>query len=162
LPGNLDKGKNGMEPEPQGRERRLSLRLLAYWRDLAGDQAFPRLDDVDGGAIPDMWPNCFILNCRAVSEPVFAEIGSAFAEWSAAELGGKPVSTALRNNLLSVATQFYGQVIRKRVPITLGGEFVDSQGRSIQYRSILCPLSDDRETIDHLLGGANFRVLPAA
>ena len=150
-----------MEALPEGRERRLSLRLLGYWRDQAAGRAYPRLDDIDGTAIPDMWPHCFVLDCRGPGEPAFGYLGANLAEWAGAKLGGQPVSAPPKNDLVGIGSAFYGQVLRKKVPITMGGEFVDAQGRRIQYRSILCPLSEDGDTIDHLLGGVNCRVLPA-
>ncbi|MFO1189222.1 MAG: PAS domain-containing protein [Alphaproteobacteria bacterium] len=151
-----------MDALPEGRERRLSLRLLNYWRDQAAGRPFPRFTDIDGGAIADMWTQCFVLDCRVPGEPAFAYIGPSFEEWAGARFGGQPVSAAPKDNLLGIGAGFYGQVLRKKVPITMGGEFVDAQGRMIQYRSIICPLSEDGETIDHLLGGANCRVMPAA
>jgi len=149
-----------MDAPPDGRERRLSLRLLNYWRDMSAGRPFARMSDLDGSAIPDMWPSCFILDCRAGQEPVFAYIGSDFTEWVSGDMLGKPASAAPRDGLLGAAAAFYGQVLRKRAPITLGGEFVDTEGRTIRYRSLLCPLSSDGETIDCLLGGANCRVVP--
>lgn len=151
-----------MEAQPDGRERRLSLRLLSYWRDQAAGRPYPRLDDIAGTAIPDMWPHCFVLDCQGPGEPIFGYIGAALGEWAGTSLDGKPVSALAKNNLIGISLGFYGQVLRKKVPITMGGEFTDAQGRMIQYRSILCPLSENGDTIDHLLGAANCRVLAAA
>ena len=39
-----------------------------------------------------------------------------------------------------------------------GGEFVNEEGADILFRSILLPLSRDGETLDHLFGGANFKI----
>ncbi len=151
-----------MDALPEGRERRLSLRLLNFWRDQAAARPFPRLSDIDGDAIPDMWPHCFILNCRGSGEPTFGYIGPDFAEWSDASLAGRPVSAAPKDGLLAVSSVFCGRALKKRVPVTMGGEFIDFRGRKIQYRSLLCPLSEDGDIIDHLLGGANYRVVPKA
>ena len=37
-------------------EQRLVLRLLSYWRELAGERPMPAVDDIDGTAIQDYRP----------------------------------------------------------------------------------------------------------
>ncbi len=37
---------------PQGVDRRMVLQMLAHWRELRGDRAFPSFENVDPRAIP--------------------------------------------------------------------------------------------------------------
>jgi len=39
---------------PQGMERRLVLRLLTHWRDLAGEREYPSFSGLDPTAIPEI------------------------------------------------------------------------------------------------------------
>jgi hypothetical protein len=142
-------------------ERRLVLRLLAYWDDLRGDRDHPRADDVDAEMIGDDWAHCFLLRL-AGDGPA----GSRLLHVGNALLGDLPdgapdtLVQVPETALLHHAAGFVDQTLAKAVPVSLGGEAVLSGGRTL-FRSILLPLSDDGTTIDHLLGAANGRPVGA-
>jgi hypothetical protein len=140
-------------------ERRLVLRLLHYWRQIAGDRSMPSASNVAPDSIPDMWPNCFMLRFGASNEPVYDQIGSSFAPELANDLRGTPVGSTPVETLLRQATRYWDMVADKKVPISLGGEFRHRRGELILYRSIILPLSNDGARIDHLLGAANSRAV---
>ena len=143
---------------PEGIERRLVLRLLAHWRELCGERAFPSFADVDPGRMADMWPNCFVLDVVGHAEnPVLRTIGTDLADRIDADLVDKRGTDAPENSLVSVAMSYVDEVLRKKVPISRGGEFFKPHGVRVLYRSILLPMSDDGETISGLLGAANCR-----
>ena len=48
-------------------ERRLNMRLMAYWWDCRRDRRFPTLDDVVPEDLSDVWPNCFVLRPNMTS-----------------------------------------------------------------------------------------------
>jgi hypothetical protein len=143
------------------RERRLVLRLLSYWRELAGERAMPHPSDVDGSRIPDMWGHCFILDVRGTGEPVFGVIGEHHAAMLGSDLKGQAVSVAGSETLLGQAASYHRQVLARGIPITLGGQFVNREGRTVLYRSILLPLGEGEGRVMALLGGANCRELVA-
>lgn len=143
------------------RERRLVLRLLSYWRELAGERDMPRPDDVDGGKIPDMWGHCFMLEVRGAGEPVYGTIGDHHAAKLQADLRGREVSAAGGDTLLGQAASYYRQVLARGIPITLGGQFVNREQQTVLYRSILLPLGEGEGRVTALLGGANCRELAA-
>ena len=138
-------------------ERRLVLRLLRYWRQIAGDRAMPKVADVAPDSIPDMWPNCFLLRFGTTGEPLYDQVGSAFASELTGEVIGTPVGSTPLETLLRQATRYWDMVADKKVPISLGGEFRHRRGELLLYRSIILPLSNDGERIDHMLGAANCR-----
>ena len=141
------------------RERRLVLRLLSYWRELAGERTMPQPSDVDGGKIQDMWGHCFVLKVVNSGEPVYGYVGAHHAEKLNGDINGKVVSAAGADTLIGQASSYYRQVLARGIPITLGGQFVNAAGRTVLYRSILLPLGDDGGKITALLGGANCREL---
>lgn len=146
------------EPTSKPMERRLVVRILDYWRQIAPAGAFPARGDIDPAAIPDMWPWCAVLDIEGQeSDPAFSYIGDHLKEWCGANLTGKPLSETPRNTLVEKAFAHFGQVVEKRAPISLGGEFSDYRGVTILYRSIVLPLADDGKTIVALLGAANCR-----
>jgi hypothetical protein len=142
------------------RERRLVLRLLGHWRDLAGDRAMPRASDVDGAAIPELWPYCFMLDVRG-PEPVFTFVGDFHVAAVGRDPTGQPLSSVPTETLLSQGLSYYPRVLARAIPITLGGQFVDRDGRTILYRSIIMPLGESEGRVPMLLGGANCREVAA-
>ena len=149
-----------MKALPEGKERRLVLRLLNYWRDKGDGDKFPALADMDAVEIPDMWPFCFVVGVLGDEEVRFTYVGDQVA----LDLPGLSPSTALsvlpEYSLVHHATAYVGQVLRRKVPVTKGGEFSAENGATIQFRSILLPLGEDGRTIDYLFGAANCREMP--
>ena len=143
---------------PQGMERRLVLRLLAHWRELCGERALPSFADVDPDRMSSMWANCLVLDCVGHAEnPVFRTIGKDLADRIDMDLVDRFVTDAPEQTLISVTVAYAGEVLRKKVPISRGGEFFKPDGVRVLYRSILLPMSDDGETVSGLLGAANCR-----
>lgn len=139
-------------------ERRLVLRLLAYWDDLRDERPFLQVSDIESAVIGEDWAHCHILR---ISEPLerseFLHIGQELMAdlptgWSGT-LGDCPT-----NSLLYHASNYLDRVLAKRVPVSLGGQGKRG-GQAVLYRSILLPLSKDGKRIDHVLGGANSRVI---
>ena len=143
------------------RERRLVLRLLSYWRELAGERDMPQPSDIDGGRIPDMWGHCFLLEVRGSGEPAFGYIGEQLAAQLDKDLTGQAVSSAGSDTLLGQGASYHRQVLARGIPITLGGQFVNRERRAVLYRSILLPLGEGEGRITALFGGANCRELVA-
>lgn len=143
------------------RERRLVLRLLSYWRELAGEGAMPRPSDIDPSKIPDMWVHCYMLDVRGANEPAFSYVGENHARILGRDVTGKPVSAVEPDTLLGQAASYHRQVLARGIPITLGGQFVSREKRTVLYRSILLPLGESEGRITALFGGANCRELPA-
>jgi hypothetical protein len=146
------------EDLPAGSERRLVLRLLAYWRDLQREQEYPSCAAIDPDKISDMWRNSFVLETVGnENDPLFRTFGDEIAGYCGVNLIGKHVSETPPNTLAAKAVEYFGEVLEKGTPISRGGEFTKDNGTLVLYRSILLPMSDDGETIGGLLGGANCR-----
>lgn len=147
-----------MNEEINPMERRLVLRLLKYWRGLNDGERLPSQSDVDPKVIPDMWPNCAVLDVAGKElDPELAFVGTALSQAAGMELAGRKLSQAPADTLVSRGFSYFGQVLAKKVPITYGGEFISPRGVKILYRSIILPLANDGENINRLLGAANCR-----
>ena len=154
-------------------ERRLVLRLLAYWDDLRNDRDYPRADDIDARMIGDDWAQCFLLRLTGTSLGAGASLGDgvSLGESQLLHVGdgllgdlpdGAPATLARvpETALLHHAAGFAAQTLSKGVPVSLGGEAALSDCKTL-FRSILLPLSNDGATIDHLLGAVNGRPVGA-
>lgn len=141
-----------------GFERRMVHRLLRLWRQAQPEGALPSLEAVYDQGLDDIVPDSFVLRVpEGGGEPEFGRIGESFATVGAG-LTGKPVSAAPAGTLLAVACGFHADVRKRKVPITMGDSFVDAEGRTVLYRSIILPTSADGRAVNYLLCAANSKV----
>lgn len=144
-------------------ERRLVLRLLAYWREVCRDRQWPSPNDFYPAAIPDLWEYCFLIDLSSIAtggEPMFSYVGSYHRRMLDRDLVGTAVSQAGQDTLLAHASSSLPDVVKRAVPITFGGQFADNSGCNVLFRSILLPLSADDKTVSAILGSANCRQTP--
>ncbi|MGB1548103.1 MAG: PAS domain-containing protein [Alphaproteobacteria bacterium] len=140
-----------------GKERRLVLRLLDYWRGITEDRNYPSLNDIRSDDIADMWPFCFVLDVSENKEdPMLRYVGEEIIECYGEPCVNLRISEIRKNSLLDVATSYVSEILRKGVPISYGNSFKSTEGHGVLCRSILLPLSDNNETISLVLGGANY------
>lgn len=147
------------ETKPQGgRERRMVLRLLEFWRSAKGEASFPAAAQLDESAMPDLYPFCLVLDLRAsATDPVVVAAGRTISSYADGALKGLPISCLEPNTLPYQAVTYLGDVLRKGAPISRGGSFTDKRGVIILYRSIAVPLAEDGETVTGLIAAANCR-----
>ena len=151
-----------MEDQPQGMERRMVHRLLECWRNAREDHELPPLDDVFKQDLGDMVPNIYVLKVSSgPGEPVFERVGEALAGELPDDLVGKPASAAPEGTLINETLGYYARIVAKKVPITIGGGFINGKDQTILYRSIITPLDDGEGNLGFLLGAANCKVKDA-
>ena len=141
------------------RERRLNMRLMAFWWDRRASRRFPSVEDFDPEALSDVWTHCFTLTPQEpCDQSAFQYIGDTIAAASGLTESEITVDRVSKNSLLDHATRNVGDVLAQQVPVVRSGEFVNQDGETVMYRSILLPLSQDQETIDCVVGGARCKV----
>jgi hypothetical protein len=143
---------------PPQMERRLVLRLLAYWRSLGDGRAWPSAAAIDPAQIADLWPHCFVLELVGTAkEPVFRALGPEFARHAERPLVGCRASAVAPGSLVGAATAYIPAVLEKGVPISRGGVLRGPGAATLVYRSVLLPMSDDGAEISGILGAASCR-----
>ncbi len=148
------------EDMPSELEYRFILPLFAYWRSIGTDDLIPSFAGVDLSELQDLHSQCFAVELvGGGSAPIFVAMGSQLATHLHKSLIGCPISDAPVDSLPGIALSYIDEMLEKGVPISRGGEFVQSDGTKMLYRSVLLPMSDDGENIDAVLGGANCRVI---
>ena len=140
-------------PMPEDKKKRLIWRLLNYWEQQRGDRDYPSLEDIDPLAIGEIWPYCFLLDVEHYRTfPYFQYLGPSLAKYSGVFLGGQrdwPFT------LLKKAVCHFREALERGAPVLVEEELTQYDNRKLLLRSVLLPLSDDQETIDHLLGAAH-------
>ncbi len=146
-------GKSPASPIPEGKEKRLIWRLLNYWEQQRGDRDYPSLADIDPTAIGEIWPYCFLLDVEHYRTfPYFQYLGPSIAKYSGIFLGGQRDWSF---TLLKKAVYHFREALERGAPVLVEEELTQYDNRKLLLRSVLLPLSDDQETIDHLLGAAH-------
>ncbi len=145
--------KSQASPWPAGKEKRLIWRLLNYWEQQRGDRDYPSLDDIDPTAIGEIWPYCFLLDVENYrSFPYFQYLGPSLAKYSGIFLGGQRDWSF---TLLKKAVCHFREALERGAPVLVEEELTQYDNRKLLLRSVILPLSNDQETINHLLGAAH-------
>ena len=140
-------------PMREGKEKRLIWRLLNYWEQQRGDRDYPSLGDIDPAAIGEIWPYCFLLDVEHYRTfPYFQYLGPSLAKYSGIFLGGQ---RDLSFTLLKKAVCHFREALERGAPVLVEEELTQYDNRKLLLRSVLLPLSDNQESIDHLLGAAH-------
>lgn len=141
------------------RERRLNMRLMAFWWDKRADRRFPSVEDFDPQELSDVWTHCFTLHPQdPFEQSVFRYVGDSIAAGSGINGAEITVDKLGENSLLDHATRNVGEVLTQQIPVIRSGEFVNEEGETAMFRSILLPLSQDQATINCVVGGARCKV----
>jgi hypothetical protein len=138
-------------------DRRLTTRVLKIWTALPREGDFPRCSGLTSDTFGTDCPDCLLIAIDP--EPTRSRIlclGEHLrnADWSADT--SQCLGDYAEGSLLRLATAKIPAVAAKRAPITFGGNGA-RHDKPILYRAILLPLSEDGQTIDHVLGAINFR-----
>jgi hypothetical protein len=141
-------------------ERRLTTRVLEKWKTLAQDGRLPRRAEVVPETFGKDYPNCLLIELAPdLTSSHVLYVGDVLLPDGPPE--ARPLlSDHPENSLLRLATAKISAVVAKRAPVTFGGTGVRNV-TAILYRAILLPLSDDGETIDHVIGAINFKEISA-
>jgi hypothetical protein len=135
-------------------ERRITLRLLAYWEKRRGARRMPMEADIDPADIADLWESCFLAHTRDIGKPGyrFTYLGKTIADiyHEGLETGAENVFP----NIDELANG-YKQVLASAEPLIVEGEITTPHGDVFKYRQALLPLGEGRR-VDAIFGGTRF------
>lgn len=134
-------------------ERRLVLRVLAYWQDIRGDRRFPAMTDVSPDVVGTDWQNCALLDVN----PSDAGVRLAFAGRNLGALGLEtPVpDLAPVPDVTGILQRMIRQALGKDAPICTGREFLVRNEKCLG-RIIVLPLSASDGAIDGFVVAMNW------
>jgi hypothetical protein len=145
-------------PETSILERRITLRLIAYWEKLRKDNKMPAEADIDPDYLQDLWDYCFLIHVRDLSKPDYnyTYLGSAIQKAYQGDLEGDENSDIASPNASKLVTS-YNKVIESCAPLVDEGEFRNLHNDVVKYRQCLLPLGEG-DTVDAIFGGMRFKV----
>jgi hypothetical protein len=139
-------------------ERRITVRLMAYWEKLRMRRAMPTEQDIDPDAIADLWDYCFLVHVSDLGKEGYhyTYLGS---EIKKAYQGG--LSEVDTNGLVSPnadrLADCYMEIIHGQKPVVDEGQFCNSRGEMVKYRQCLLPLGDDGD-VKAIFGGMRYKI----
>jgi hypothetical protein len=137
-------------------ERRLTARVHAVWKKLAGT-GLPRRSQIDSADFGLDWANCLMIDVDQVPQRSrFSYVGIALRDPTWPTFDRQSISECLEGSLLELVTRHIPRVAVTRNPISFGGTAVHDE-TSILYRTVLLPLSETGERVDGVLGAIAFR-----
>jgi hypothetical protein len=149
-----------LEPLPQPFvERRIPLRLLAYWEKLRDGREMPSESDVVPDDIRDLWDNCFIIHLKDVksSNYRYSYLGRKIIE---AYRSGISDNSSVESMIPSAGMlDGYVTVQKTHKPLIEAGEFSTINNHPVRYRQCLLPLGDGKE-VKAILGALHMKVFP--
>lgn len=137
--------------------QRLVMRVMRYWLNLCGDRAFPKVSEIVPSDVGEDWDSCFILDAHSAHPfPMFGHLGSELGKYSGVFLSG---AKDWKLTLLDKVTLDVSKAIETRAPVLLEDEFKRYDGRTILFRCVLLPMSEDGHTVTQVMGAANGKVV---
>ncbi len=143
-----------------GIERRITLRLLAYWERLRMGRDIPLRDDIDPEEISDLWNSCFLIHINDFSKQDyrFAFIGDEVVQAYRHELSRDEAAAMVSPDVLKLS-KYIGATVASRRPVIDEGETRTSLGQLVRYRQCFLPLGTDSR-VDGVLGGMRYKIFP--
>ncbi len=141
-------------------ERRITIRLLAYWEKIRGEHPMPTEEDIDPDQIPDLWDHCFLIHVRdlGANDYNYTYLGQAIADAYKHGLSDEEQHGIVSPNAGKLLNN-YKQVIDQRKPMVEDGDFRNLRNELVKYRQCLMPLGKDGQVIA-IFGGMRFRISP--
>lgn len=124
--------------------------IVTYWTHLRGARRFPSTADLDDERIAADWPNTILIRCRSGSRVL--EPDRVFSGSGSSQLSG--LGQRARVNLSPMMLQWLlglaGEVVREGRPMA-DDETFPALSRTVRYRAVALPFSDDQAGVDHVL-----------
>ena len=141
-------------------ERRITLRLIAYWEKMRKGKAMPTEDDIDPDYLKDLWDYCFLIHVKDLDKPDYnyTYLGDEIKKAYQGELSGSECGEVASPNAKELAVS-YEKVIKNCTPLLDEGEFVNMHNDVVKYRQCLLPLGENGK-VDAIFGGMRFKIFP--
>lgn len=142
------------------KERRITLRLMAYWEKARAGKAMPGEQDIDPDHIADLWDHCFLIHLSDLHKEGYnyTYLGDAIRKayqggLSEADTGGliSPQSSKLAECCAAIKLN--------AKPLVDEGEFRNAHGDLVKYRQCLLPLGEGSD-VQAIFGGMRYKIFP--
>lgn len=150
-----------LKPVPEAAiERRITLRLIAYWERLRAGRAMPEEINIDPEDLSDLWDHCFLVQVRDLQKKDYnyTYLGTAIMDAYRGGLSVDDSGSIVTLNANKLAGN-YAQVMETCKPVIDEGEFENAKACTVKYRQCLLPLGKDG-VVDAIFGGMRYKIFP--
>jgi hypothetical protein len=138
---------------------KLSL-ILNYWRGLRTGSTFPTSADVDPAAIKSALPNVMITGISYDPFRVlYRLVGTEIVRWARFDFTNRYADELIFQDDGRDWTDFYRAVVDARQPGFGVTDWAEPNGPPYWCEFLICPLSDDGETINRCLAVEDYKVV---
>lgn len=142
--------------EPQ-RTARINEQLAQYWHELRSDRTLPFEHEISSDALSDIWENCYLVTASPKGFAYDYMGNNLLAAYGDGMLGREVSEMLIYPHPESLLTKFR-TVCMSGVPAMDEGEFTNSRGQKIKYRSSVLPFTArGRSDVAFLLGGMRWK-----
>ena len=153
--------KQGIEKLMPAGHKRINEQLLDYWTQKKGDRAFPSEEEIDPSEISDIWDACFLVKAlenEHGDEYKYTYLGQSLVEAYGDDLTDKEVCEKLIYPTNMSLVHKFNEVVSSAQPTSEDGEFTNTKGMLIKFRSVMMPLGKQGEDgVQYVLGGMKWK-----
>ncbi|HEY8950520.1 MAG TPA: PAS domain-containing protein [Rhizomicrobium sp.] len=136
-------------------ENPLVQKALSIWENARGSRSMPSRADMSPRAMSGLLRNTVLVRVLGQGDEFeFRIVGDAIVQAQGASLQGMTMAQIdlVLPGYGSILHNAYANTWRKRIPCAYSGWYVrEADGRSMFHESLVMPLGDDGETVDHIL-----------
>jgi len=142
------------------KERRITLRLLAYWEKARAGKEMPSEQDIDPEHIQDLWDHCFLIHIKDLQKEgyYYTYLGDQIKKAYQGGLSEADTGGLISPNATKLA-DCCAEVRMTRKPLVDEGEFTNAHGDQVKYRQCLLPLGEGGE-VQAVFGGMRYKIFP--
>lgn len=143
--------------ETMPRRARINEQLTEYWHELRADHPLPFEHEINAESLRDIWSSCFLVTVKPQGF-AYDYIGKELLDAYGDDLTGREITETLLYPHPRTLFDTFKHVVASAEPATEDGEFTNSKGRLIKYRSSVLPLAGrGRAGVSFLLGGMRWK-----
>lgn len=142
-------------------DKRLTLRLINYWRLLRKDQRMPHFAQFNPSAIEDIWPRCFGLRVMRAQggrqRYRMSHVGADIAKAYGRRMTGQEVSAYQRSFPGTNLLRRVNEAVADPAVMEDAGHFHNERQSIIKYRACLLPFGSVRDGVTDVVIGVSWR-----
>ena len=142
-------------------ERRITVRLMAYWEKLRKGRPMPAEADIDPDDIQDLWDHCFLVHVQDLEKPdyQYTYLGAAILQVYRGGLSESEAGSLLSPDASHMHDSFV-HIAKTGKPVVDEGEFRNFNNEVVKYRQCLLPLGENG-AVQAIFGGMRCKVYQA-
>ncbi len=138
---------------------RINEILHAYWDEVRGDRPMPLESDVNIEVLKDIWPHCFLVSVHP-SYFAYSYLGPKLIDAYGDDITGREITEKLLYPHPEPMFAEFMKVTETQKPSEHEGEFTNTRGVKVLYRSAVLPLgAHGHQGIAFLLGGMKWKAV---